>query len=240
MGTSSAFHGPGNNPLLPDDFNDDSWKNAKAAFGKYVNGTAGSASSLFGKYVKASGGSSTLAKAAVGGKAGLISLADFMNQVNTNGLHSTLDAFRISVEGKSLDEILAELAGNIAPIGSSKEEAVARDAIMETMVAFYDMVADQDLEIDEVDNITGENFDDLLCEYLKNYITGLLLKDLGYGVEKYINDPEVLVQKEQELRDFVDSKIYVMLKNSQLDQPTDTIVNTVFDAALEIVGGNYE
>ncbi len=66
------------------------------------------------------------------------------------------------------------------------------------------------------------------------------MKDLGYGVEKYVEDPETLSLKEQELRDFVDSKIYVMLKNSQLNQPTAKIIDTVFEGVMEIIGGNYK
>ncbi|MGC3144926.1 hypothetical protein ACPTG9_15255, partial [Enterococcus faecalis] len=59
-------------------------------------------------------------------------------------------------------------------------------------------------------------------------------------VEKYVEDPESLSLKEQELRDFVDSKINVMLKNSQLNQPTPKIIDTVFEGVMEIIGGYYE
>lgn len=240
MGTSSSFGGPSKNPLLPDDYNDNSWKNAKTEFGKYMNNSGGDPSSLFGKYVKASGGAKALANSSIGGKAGFSGINDFIAQVNDIGLKATLDSFRLLSEGKTLDEALSELAGIIAPIGKSKEEAVARKATIDTMMTFYDMIDEQNLDIEEANSISSEFIDDLLFEYLKNYITGLLLKDLGYGVEKYVEDPEMLSLKEQELRDFVDSKIYVMLKNSQLNQPTDKIIDTVFEGVMEIIGGNYE
>lgn len=240
MGTSSSFGGPDKNPLLPDDFNDNSWQNAKTEFSKFLNNTGGNPSSLFGKYVKANGGHNSLAQSATGGKAGFIGVADVFNQINNDGLSQTLDDFRISEEGKSLNEVISELAGKIAPRGSTKEEAVARQATLDTMASFYLNIEELGLDLNQTDSISGEVFDDLMCEYLTNYVTGLLLKDLGYGVEKYVDDPSELSLKEQELRDFVDGKIFVMLKNSQLQQDPHSIVDQVFTATMEIVGGNYE
>ncbi|WP_303754498.1 hypothetical protein [Enterococcus sp. S86.2] len=240
MGTSSSFTGPEKNPLLPEDFDDNSWQNTKTEFGKFLNSTGGNPSRLFGKFVKASGGHASLAKSATGGKAGFIGLVDLFNHINTVGLLQTLSDFRISSEGKSLVEIISELAGQISPKGSTKEESVARQATLDTMSSFYMVVEESGLGIEQLDSISGEVFDDLLCEYFVNYITGLLLKDLGYGVEKFVDDPSKLAAKEQDLRDYVDAKIYVLLKNSELNQDPRSIVNQVFNATMEIVGGNYE
>ncbi len=162
------------------------------------------------------------------------------NQINNEGLKQTLEAFKISVQGKSLQEIFSELANQVAPTGSSKEEAVARQATLDTMSSFYRLVDEQNVDLEVADSISGNIFDDLLCEYFVNYITGLLLKDLGYGVEKYADDPLMLEMKEQELRDYVDSSIYVMLKNSKLNQRPQKIIDKVFRDAFEIVGGYYE
>ena len=108
------------------------------------------------------------------------------------------------------------------------------------MSSFYRLVDEQNVDLEVADSISGNIFDDLLCEYFVNYITGLLLKDLGYGVEKYADDPLMLEMKEQELRDYVDSSIYVMLKNSKLNQRPQKIIDKVFRDAFEIVGGYYE
>lgn len=240
MGTSSSFMGPNQNPLLPDDFNDNSWQNAKSELGKFINDTGGNPSRLFGKYVKASGGNSRLANYSIGGKTGFKNTVNLFNQINKEGLNKTLEAFRISAQGKSLQEIFSELANQIAPTGSSKEEAVARQATLDTMSSFYRLVDEQNIDLEVFDSISGNIFDDLLCEYFVNYITGLLLKDLGYGVEKYADDPLLLEMKEQELRDYVDSSIYVMLKNSKLNQSPQKIIDKVFNDAFEIVGGYYE
>lgn len=240
MGTSSSFTGPNQNPLLPDDFDDNSWQNAKTEFGRFINNTGGNTSRLFGKYVKASGGNSSLASSSIGGKTGFKNTVNLFNQINNEGLKQTLEAFKISTQGKSLQEIFSELANQVAPTGSSKEEAVARQATLDTMSSFYRLVDEQNIDLEVADSISGNIFDDLLCEYFVNYITGLLLKDLGYGVEKYADDLLVLEMKEQELRDYVDSSIYVMLKNSKLNQNPQKIIDKVFRDAFEIVGGYYE
>lgn len=240
MGTSSSFTGPNQNPLLPDDFDDNSWQNAKTEFGRFINNTGGNPSRLFGKYVKANGGNSNLANSSIGGKTGFKNTVNLFNQINNEGLRQTLEAFKISAQGKSLQEIFSELANQVAPTGSSKEEAVARQATLETMSFFYRLVDEQNINLEIADSISGNILDDLLCEYFVNYITGLLLKDLGYGVEKYANDPLLLEAKEEELRNYVDSSIYVMLKNSKLNQNTQKIIDKVFNDAFEIVGGYYE
>lgn len=240
MGTSSSFSGPNQNPLLPDDFDDNSWQNAKTEFGKYINNNGGNSSRLFGKYVKASGGKNNLANSAKGGKSGFINTVNLLNRINNEGFTETLSSFKILAEGKSLQEIFSELVNHIAPSGSSKEESVARQATLETMASFYTFVDEQNIDLEIANSVSGDVLDDFLCEYFVNYITGLLLKDLGYGVEKYVEDPSLLESKEQELRDYVDASIYVMLKKSQLNQNPQKIVDNVFENAFEIVGGYYE
>lgn len=240
MGTSSSYKGPSQNPLLPDDFDDNSWQNVKTEFSSFINETGGDSSRLFGKYVKANGGYQNLASSSTAGKTGFRNTFNLINQINRVGFSETLESFKISVEGKSMHEIISELANKIAPSGSTKEEAVAREAVLETISMFYEKIDEESIKIEDIETISGNMLDELLSEYLVNYITGRLFKDLGFGVEKYADNPTMLHEKEQELRAYVDARIYLLVKNSELNQNPEKIINKIFLDTFEIIGGGYE
>ena len=214
MGTSSSHMGNKDNKgLLPNDYNESqlkpevSWQATKTGFSKYINGNGGSVGKTAQNYVKASGGTAGLLRSSKSGIRGAINIGKLFSDIQQDGYRKTFDDLGIEYQGKSAKEICSSLVNYIVDSADSKEDSVARIAAVNAMSKIYEYVENNNLEIQSLDKVDNELMEQVLSAYVECYIWGRILNDLQYCLEKYSDDMERTVKVEQEMKDYVSSKV---------------------------------
>src|SRR5690606_9512022 len=82
----------------------------------------------------------------------------------------------------STEEICIAIANVLAPVGSTNDEAIARDAMISTLDTLYMKMDEND--ISSLENLTSELVKETLIEYVSNYIFSKWMYELGSTIEK--------------------------------------------------------
>lgn len=214
MGTSSSHSGSKDKKgLLPNDYNEKqfkpevSWQTTKTGFSKYINGHGGSVGRTARNYVKASGGTERLLKNSKSGIKGAVNIGKLFSDIQQYGYQKTFDDLGIEYQGKSVKEICSRLVNYIVDASDSKEDSVARIAAVNAMSKIYEYMENNNLEIQSLDKVDNELMEQVLSTYVECYIWGRILNDLQYCLEKYSDDIDRTVKVEQEMKDYVSSKV---------------------------------
>lgn len=214
MGTSSSHSGNKDNKgILRNDYDGQqfkpkvSWKATKTAFSKYINGHGGSVSKTAKNYVKAAGGTAGLVKNSKSGIKGAINIGKLFSDIQQQGYQKTFDDLGIEYQGKSAKEICSGLVNYISDSADSKEDSVARIAAVNAMSKIYGYIENNNLELQSLDKVDNELMEQVLGTYVECYIWGRILNDLQYCLEKYSDDIERTMKVEQEMKDYVSSKV---------------------------------
>lgn len=214
MGTSSSHMGNKDNKgLLPNDYNElqskpeVSWQTTKTGFSKYINGNGGSVGKTVQNYVKASGGTTGLLRSSKSGIRGAVNIGKLFSDIRQDGYQKTFGDLGIEYQGKSAKEICSSLVNYIVDSADSKEDSVARIAAVNAMSKVYEYMENNNLEIQSLDRVDNELMEQVLSTYVECYIWGRILNDLQYCLEKYSDDIERSVKVEQEMKDYVSSKV---------------------------------
>ena len=230
MGTSTIYQGPvKNNPLLPDGYisgddneNDDQivsskpeveWKTVKTNLSKIINGTYGenkrSHNHVVGQYVKASGGSGRMVQSAHSGVRAGRALGGFFKNISNNGFENSLRDLEIEFENKSANEVISLAVDALAPDAVTKEDIVARSAMMDAMSFVYEYIERNNMNLECLDKMPPELSMKSMCAYMQSYIWGLMQRDLQSRFEKYIYDPIKAKALRNDFKEIVHSTVDV-------------------------------
>lgn len=214
MGTSSSHLGNKDRKgLLPSDFGEQqqkpevSWKTTKTGFSKYIKGHGGSVEKTVKNYVKASGGTEQLYRSSKSGVRGAVNIGRLFSDIQQRGYQRTFDELGIAYLGKSVKEICSGLVNYIVNASDSKEDSVARIAAVNAMATIYEYMEDNSLEIQFLDKADNGLVEKVLSTYVECYISGRILNDLQYCLEKNSNDIDKTVKIEQDIKNYVSSKV---------------------------------
>lgn len=214
MGTSSSHSGNKDNKgLLPSDYDGQqskpevSWQATKTGFSKYINGHGGSISKTAKNYVKAAGGTAGLVKNSKSGIKGAINIGKLLSDIQQQGYQKTFGDLGIEYQGKSAKEICSGLVNYISDSANSKEDSVARIAAVNAMSKMYEYMENNNLELQSLDKVGNALMEQVLGTYVECYIWGRILNDLQYCLEKYSDDIDRTMKVEQEMKDYVSSKV---------------------------------
>jgi len=217
MGTSSSHSGNKDNKdnkgLLPNDYNGQqskpevSWQATKTGFSKYINGHGGGVGKTAKNYVKASGGTAGLLRSSKSGIRGAVNIGRLFSDIQQHGYQKTFDDLGIEYQGKSAKEICSGLVNYIVDSSDSKEDSVARIAAVNAMSKMYEYMENNNMEIQSLNKVDNELMEQVLSTYVECYIWGRILNDLQYCLEKYSDDIDRTVEVEQEMKDYVSSKV---------------------------------
>lgn len=262
MGTSGIYNGPkGNNPLLPEwyqeeqkenvnneseknenpDIPDGSWQSAKTQMSKYTSGSNNHLGSVFKSYLKASGGSKGAAKSAISGKNSAISLGRVINSISSRGFKETLESYKISFTSKTLDEVLSDLASVIAPDGATKEESVARKAILDSIEYFYNKIEEEGLDINSLNTVNEDLLNSVMEKYISSYIFQKMLCDLESRIENYADNSVKAVEIESEIKEYIEGTVKNELgkiKFLEMDynsEKSKDFINKVYEDCYKVV-----
>lgn len=269
MGTSSGYGGPkGKNPLLPDDFDgngtqsespdaqqpqlpDDTeknpntvlWQNAKTQISKLIGDLNRNTNSALSSYVKAYGGSRKAAYSATSGKKTTAKLGGFLSSVSSQGIQSTLNQFKIRFIGRSVTDVLGDLVNAIAPAPNTKEDAVARNALLDAMEILYEEVAENDDDIKSLDDLDEEKFEIVMNKYISSYIFQRFLNDLESRFEEHSQNEGSALNIENEIKEYISGVVDNELKGrniSTLDYTSDAvldIINEIYKDCYSVIEG---
>jgi len=260
MGTSSSYGGPkGKNPLLPNDFDENGnsieipsessnndnnvqhinnadtklWKTVKSLTSKLINGSVKNKRDVFSKYVKAHGGAKKAAFSAKAGKATAKKLGGFLSVISKQGIHDTFKKYGIDYENKSVEEVLSEIVNKIAPTGKTKEEVVARNAIIdviESIYEYYEDVEKNNGNLSLLENLNEEQFNDIMRKYISAYIFQRFLNDLESRFEEYAKNTGTALEIENDIKEYISGVVDNKLQGTNFtnfDYSDENIIQTI-------------
>jgi len=226
------------NPLLPNDFDENednenednandsnteeniindkkvSWQTAKTSISKFVNGNS-NVNKTVSNYVKAYGGAKSASKTAKAGIGTIINIGQFINNVTSEGYNQTLEKYNIDYNNKSAKDVLSELINYLAPSPVTKEDSIARKALVVTMEALYELLERENLEID---NITNETLNFIIPKYVESYIYERIINDLGSRIETTSLNSTHAVKIELEIKDYITAKVDIAFKGKDFEK----------------------
>ena len=223
MGTSSMYSGPKDSKLLPDDYleidkddekeektgddkkiDPEAWKKAKNAMSKYINAKNGNRQKVIKRYVSANGGSNRVAKSSTSGVKGVSGLGGLLNKISSSGLENTLREYKIEYKDKSINSIFSEFINILSPNANTKEEVVA---LIETLTELNELIETTGEDSTYFDNLDDSKFNFIMNKYIENYVFAKFLNDLEYRAEKYAKSIETVIQKEKDIKDFINYSV---------------------------------
>jgi hypothetical protein len=210
--------------------NTDLWKNAKTQVSRLIKDSSRSTGNALSSYVKAHGGSSRAAATAVSGKLTTTRLGGFLSNISSQGIQNTLTEYKIKFEGRSTEEVLSELINKIAPVPETKEDSIARNALSDAIEVLYEDVNENGGDIEILDNLDEDTFNDIMRTYISSYIFQRFLSDLESRFEAYSQDSTSALDLEKEIKEYISGVVDNKLKAenfSNFDYSSDSVSNTI-------------
>jgi len=256
----------GKNPLLPKDFEDNGlsaengtenqnniednqannnisisqntelWKTVKTLTSKLATGTVKNKRSVLSKYVKAHGGARKAASSAKAGKATAVKFGSFISGISSNGIQKTFSQLGIEYEGKSVEEILSEIVNKIAPTGNTKEEVVARNAIIDVLEILYEEIEKHDNDLTSLEKLNEKDFNNVMRKYISSYIFQRFLNDLESRFEKNAENTDSALQIENDIKEYISGVVDNKLKGqnfAKYDYSSTTIQGVIENIYIE-------
>ena len=217
------------------------WGGAKGALTRVANNTNGSSFQKAGrKYVASLGGSRSATRAASQGIRVGKNYASFLGALSSRGITETLDSLGLSdFIGKSTEETCMAIANALAPVGSTNDEAIAREAMISTLDALYSKMQEND--IISLENLTSELVKETLIEYVSNYVFTKWMYELGSSIEKGNMNEHEAVDLEMGVKDLIYAETIehyreiTIESNTLQDVSTADIIEEIFSTAYSLL-----
>lgn len=181
----------------------DAWRKSKNAMSKYVNAKSGNRKNVMNKYASANGGSKHMAKNSTSGIRGVSALGGVLNRISSVGFENTMKEYNIDYKNKSIDSIFSEFINILSPEANTKEESVGRETLIQTLTELYEIIEETGEDIKYFEELDDNKFNFIMNKYIENYIFTRFLNDLEYRVEKYAKNFDKVIQKENDIKDFI-------------------------------------
>lgn len=126
------------------------------------------------------------------------SLVSFLNNAQTNGAQAALRSLDLeALAGRPVEDIFLGLVDYICPEGGSIDDAIARDAFIET-------VADlAEAGISDIDALSGAQVQTVLELYATHAIEARICNDIGAKLIQIPADPAAALRVQEQLNDFI-------------------------------------
>lgn len=194
--------------------NKKAWRNAKSFMSRIASGNSSNYRRGLSSYVKAYGGASKAAKSASSGTKTTVSLGRFISGAYGANVRNVLEGYKIDYEGRSAVDILSELINFIAPIPVTKEDSIARKALIRTMEKLYELIEDENNDISTLEKIDKDVLDKIIPIQIESYIYERLLNDLGYRIETNSETPSDAIKLEKEIKEYIQALVETTLKGT--------------------------
>ncbi|KGO91015.1 Qat anti-phage system associated protein QatB [Flavobacterium subsaxonicum] len=241
MPSNNPVQDTANSPIvLPD--KSSNWGQAKGALTRLTNGTGGSSRQKASRnYVKSLGGARGATKASAQGVRTGVLYSGFLGSLASSGATNTFSSYGLqNLIGKSAEEVCAGIVNAIAPNGSTNDEAIAREALIETLDSLYTKLLENGDVNNTLDNLTSELIKETLIEYVGNFIFTKWMYELGSAIEKGNISEREAIKLEKEVREFIINETVEKYKDVSItesvdNQSTETIIEEIFQTAYSIL-----
>ena len=191
------------------------WKNAKSQMTKYLT-NKGKLKTAVSSYTKALGGAKKAGMSSASGKVATINLGGFFSGVSNLGIRDTLKDRGIEFENREVHEVLSDVINILSPIPDSKENSIARNAMIKTIEKLYTEIEEIGGDLGALDKLTPEYFDSLLGSFISDFIYERLMNDLASRIETSNQDVETIINLEKDLQLYVKGNVESVLKNKDI------------------------
>lgn len=192
-----------------------SWRDAKNYMSKLSSGTYNNIGRAISNHIKAYGGSKAASKTAKAAVNTVIGLGSFTNKVSSSDFKTVLEEYKIDYENKSPREVLNELTNLIAPIPITKDDSIARKALIVTLEYIYEMFDEENIDYNSID----ENIINLMVpRFIENYIYERIINDLGSRIELNSGSPQEAINIETELKEHINAKVDIAFKGKDFTE----------------------
>ena len=162
------------------------------------SGSSGSIRRSAGKYVAASGGGRAAARQLGSSRALAGGIASLASAISRDGPVAALQRFNLeSLAGASAQDVFIALTDALCPPGGTIDEAVARDALLETIA---DLAANG---IGNFDQLTQDDLQEIFIGVVSRSIEGRILNEVGTNAIKLSPDIAAVERAQRMLHSFV-------------------------------------
>lgn len=162
------------------------------------NGSSGSICSGAGKYVAASGGGRAAAQQLSSSRALAGGLASLASTISRDGPAEALRRFNLeSLAGAPAQDVFVALTDALCPPGGTIDEAIARDALLETIA---DLAANG---IGNFDQLNQVDLQEIFIGVVSRSIEGRILNEVGTNAIKFSPDIAAVERTQRMLHSFV-------------------------------------
>lgn len=154
-------------------------------------------------FVRAQGGARSAARAAAAGRATTGRLGQFLTQAATLGTAAALLRWEVAdYVGRDVRSLLSALVDVLAPAGATNEEAVARDALAETLAEIFEEQPGAD-GFAILEALTPDLIQTILERYAARYVYTRLMQVLGKRLYERAGTALEARRLEREVEEFV-------------------------------------
>ena len=162
------------------------------------NGSSGSIRRGAGKYVAASGGGRAAARQLGSSRALAGGIASLASAISRDGPAESLRRFNLErLAGAPAQDVFVALTDALCPPGGTIEEAIARDALLETIA---DLAANG---IGNFDQLTQDDLQEIFIGVVSRSIEGRILNEVGTNSIKLSPDIAAVERAQRMLHSFV-------------------------------------
>ena len=163
-------------------------------------------------------------------------VASLVSSVATQGAAAALQRFNLqALAGRPATEVFEALVDHLCPDGGTIDEAIARDALIDTISVF----ANEDLG--NFDQLTPEQLNEFLAEMITRSITTKVINEIGTNSLHGSASDEDFRRAEASLRDYTAGAVRDALgsafnaQESLTDQQMEQRINDVFANSFEVL-----
>lgn len=160
--------------------------------------------------VRALGGASQATRSSRAGRSTALALGSFLGTVAARGVAEAARRFGVTeFLGQGVEALLAGLAGVLAPDAALMEDAIAAEALQETLAALFDEYGANEAGIGALDRLDEAGARRTMERYLEEYIFRRVLHAFSERLEASAPTGERYAQVEADLRDYVRTAVEV-------------------------------
>ncbi len=185
---------------------------------------------ISGYVTTASGGSKIAAQRMGASRSAGARLVGFLSDATSRGAQTALRSLNLeALAGRPVEEVFLGLADYVCPNDGTVDEAIARDAFLETIA---DLASSG---ITDLDAMTGDQIQTVFELYSTHAIEARICNDIGTKVVTFPTDVQAAHNVQNQLRDFIRRGVADALTRARAE-----LDNLTPDRVFEFVGGVYE
>ncbi len=214
-----------------------SWRAPKSALTRRARGNDRvSFGTISRGYVRASGGHRQAAATARAGRAATVRLGRFLAAGLRNGFAQVAQQLGLqNFVGRDAQFVLAAFIDLLAPAGAMREEAIARQAMIDTLSDWFDQLDVIARGFDALDALTPETMADLIILSVANYVNVRFQQELVSRIERGTLPEREANQLAAEAKEFIAEIIQIDFRGVDLVQ-----VDWQGAEGRDLIAGIYE